>query len=186
MSSYQGRRRLFVFVVASLAFSSCQPTSEYWTNFSFETDEKGQIIPLGESAVLPPPEGYEAVIRVDSTYYYLRNRGNLRMDLYLPESGERGIGIGHFVHNEDSYFTYRHNYSNQEGRWQIAVAKLGGGSQVLGDCIGYDSEHVLIVQEGRRKMYNYRLKPARKTSTIECEIFPPDPPVVRESALTEN
>jgi len=178
MRHLRGRCTTLAVVAAALLLSSCRqtaPAPDFWANFAFEADEEGRILPAGDSVALPPAEGYDAIIKADSTYYYLRNRDDLRMDVYLPRLGVRDVMIGYLVHNDAAYFTYRHYWSNEEGRWKVAVTKLGGQPQVLGDCIGYDAAHLLVMTGDTRTTYSYDLQPASTAASVECEVFPPGP-----------
>ncbi len=175
--------------------SACQGQTDpeaYWTNFEWAPHEEGMLV-LSDSVVLPYKPGYEAVVRQDSSYFYLKNISEVGHYVYVFPNGNEGPTVGNFAYNEDGLFSYGNNWRDDESRWQIYVRgterEPGVQRQIQGDCIGFDGEHLYVRNavpvEMRRhrwtygqigeilEVYDYDLTPDATAEAPECTIYAP-------------
>ncbi len=183
------KRLLLLLVTLACSCQTSFPGSSYWTNFEWTSHPDGGIISSQDSLHLPQKSGFEAIVKADSAYYYIKNLPDV--NIYVQRYGdiEGYLAPGHFVYNEDSYFIYRYNWSNKDNKWKLVVEKLGSKILIEGDCLGFNDKALFVknaaILEVRgykiipldsgynSEIYNYDLLPQNNSQQLDCGIYPP-------------
>ena len=146
---------------------------DVWTNFDHETTWNGELVPAGSDAPIPRPRwGDHAVLRADdASYWYLRplDDGGLN---YWTADGREGFLHGGLVTTRGGHFRYFDNWSNTEGRWQLAATSFETDGRIEADCFGFSDTSVTARVADSVRVYAFDLVTPSPDSPAECTIFP--------------